>query len=104
MNLAKKVSVTRLEIGMYVAQLDRPWLETPFLFQGFYIRDDDEISETGKHCEHVFVIAENVPEAPQAPTGSRPAKVTIEEVPEPDKKRFSFRSPENWLAAGFIGS
>ncbi len=24
-----------LEIGMYVIELDRPWLDSPFLFQGF---------------------------------------------------------------------
>ena len=31
----KKISVDALEIGMYVSGLDRPWLETPFLFQGY---------------------------------------------------------------------
>ncbi|MDH3434372.1 MAG: DUF3391 domain-containing protein, partial [Gammaproteobacteria bacterium] len=35
------LSADQLEIGMYVAQLDRPWLETSFLFKGFYIRDSD---------------------------------------------------------------
>jgi hypothetical protein len=25
--------------GMYVSKLDRPWLETPFIFQGFEIRE-----------------------------------------------------------------
>jgi len=26
-----------LKLGMYVAELDRPWLESPFLFQGFKV-------------------------------------------------------------------
>ena len=46
---------------MYVAQLDRPWLETPFLFQGFYIRDNDEIQEIQEFCKYVHVSAESLP-------------------------------------------
>jgi putative nucleotidyltransferase with HDIG domain len=40
---------------MYVSWLDRPWLETPFLFQGFLIRDEDEIRELRRHCKHVVI-------------------------------------------------
>lgn len=40
---------------MYVSELDRPWLETPFLFQGFYIRNQDEIDALRKHCRSVVV-------------------------------------------------
>ncbi len=40
---------------MYVAQLDRPWLETPFLFQGFEIREDSELKLLRKFCQHVYV-------------------------------------------------
>ncbi|MEE8263181.1 MAG: DUF3391 domain-containing protein, partial [Gammaproteobacteria bacterium] len=32
--MKKRVDVRDLSLGMYVAELDRPWLETPFLFQG----------------------------------------------------------------------
>jgi len=28
------VPAAQLEIGMFVAELDRPWIETPFLIQG----------------------------------------------------------------------
>ena len=34
----RQIDVGLLKGGMYVSQLDRPWLETPFLFQGFCIR------------------------------------------------------------------
>ncbi len=47
---------------MYVAELDRPWLETPFLFQGFYIRDEDEIREIREHCKQVHVTSESLPD------------------------------------------
>ena len=43
---------------MYVAQLDRSWLETPFIFQGFVIHGDKEIRLLEEHCEHVFVETE----------------------------------------------
>ena len=40
---------------MYVSELDRPWLETPFLFQGFYIRNQDEIVALRSHCKSVII-------------------------------------------------
>lgn len=40
---------------MYVSELDRPWLETPFLFQGFCIRSKNEIDELREHCEFVVI-------------------------------------------------
>ena len=34
------VEVSRLSIGMYVAELDRPWEGTPFMLQGFLLEDE----------------------------------------------------------------
>src|SRR5690606_15159000 len=50
-----KVPVAQLERGMYVAELDRPWLGTPFLFQGFVIDDDDDLAQLRSLCQFVFV-------------------------------------------------
>ena len=36
----EKVPVENLDVGMYVSELDRPWLESPFLIQGFVIKDE----------------------------------------------------------------
>jgi len=91
-NLTKKVDVDQLEIGMYVAQLDRPWLETPFLFQGFYIRDDDELTELKKHCKEVYVSQDSLL---LTTTAVMPASVQLPKGGEdvaPKKKRFSLRS------------
>lgn len=41
---------------MYVSRLDRPWRETPFLFQGFHIVDASEIEEIRKQTEHVYIL------------------------------------------------
>ena len=53
-----KVDTVNLEPGMFIAQLDRPWLETPFFFQGFEIRQPDEIGLLRKFCKHVYVDVE----------------------------------------------
>ena len=45
-------------MGMYVSELDRPWLDTPFLFQGFPITSWGQIEELKKHCRTVFVDLE----------------------------------------------
>lgn len=51
----KKVSTHYLRHGMFVSSLDRPWLDTPFLIQGFIIKDDDEILLLKKYCEYVYI-------------------------------------------------
>lgn len=51
----EKLAVCDLAIGMYVAELDRPWLESPFLFQGFPIRTQDELQQLQECCEYVYV-------------------------------------------------
>ena len=54
----QKVSVSDVKIGMYVSRLDRPWLETRYLFQGFYINSTEDITELRDHCEYVYVDPE----------------------------------------------
>ncbi|MCP5206875.1 MAG: DUF3391 domain-containing protein [Hahellaceae bacterium] len=50
-----KVPVHQLQIGMYVSDLDRPWCQTPFPIQGFYVRSNDDIRSLTSFCKHVFV-------------------------------------------------
>jgi HD-GYP domain-containing protein (c-di-GMP phosphodiesterase class II) len=50
--------VQNLSVGMYVGMLDRPWLETPFIFQGFEIKDRFEIEQLRKYCGQVYVEIE----------------------------------------------
>jgi HD-GYP domain-containing protein (c-di-GMP phosphodiesterase class II) len=51
----EKVSCTDLRAGMYVQELDRPWLDSPFMFQGFYISSDEDIEALQECCEYVFI-------------------------------------------------
>ena len=50
-----KISTTDLEVGMFVSGLDRPWLETPFMMQGFCLESAEEIDRVRNYCSHVFV-------------------------------------------------
>jgi len=54
----KQVNVGELQFGMFVAELDRPWTETPFMFQGFHLRTDQQLEALKKFCKHVFVDLE----------------------------------------------
>jgi len=71
---SKSIPVDKLKVGMYVAQLDRPWLETPFLFQGFHVRSEDDIAEIRRYCKEVFVdqtqSSVSVEDAPAAALGN----------------------------------
>jgi hypothetical protein len=53
--MKEKVDVADLTIGMFVVELDRPWLDTPFLLQGFLIESQKEIDELKHLCEFVYV-------------------------------------------------
>ncbi|NIP74080.1 MAG: DUF3391 domain-containing protein [Gammaproteobacteria bacterium] len=79
-----KVQVADLRAGMYVSSLDRPWIDTPFPLQGFYIVDYRDIDELKKWCNYVYVDVERgnwpagklgntQPAAPIEPTGPGPA-------------------------------
>jgi len=61
----RKIPVAELEVGMYVSELDRPWLETPFLFQGFYVQSDEEIAAVRNHCRQVVVDTQRDDDRPQ---------------------------------------
>ncbi|GMR17699.1 MAG: HD-GYP domain-containing protein [Gammaproteobacteria bacterium] len=56
--MKKKVDVRDLKIGMYVSELDRPWIDSPFLFQGFELKDDEDLENVRKHCAYVFIDIE----------------------------------------------
>ncbi len=53
-----KVDVNELSLGMYVSGLDRPWSQTPFPLQGFYLRDLQEVNQLKILCKHVYIDVE----------------------------------------------
>ncbi len=65
-----KLPVAGLRIGVFVAELDRPWLDTPFLIQGFLVDSEIELSTLRKYCRYVLVDLElSTPEAAEALRG-----------------------------------
>lgn len=57
------MDVDQLDIGMFVCDLDRPWRETPFLFQGFEIRDREQIDTLRRYCRQVTILRNDKPHA-----------------------------------------
>jgi HD-GYP domain-containing protein (c-di-GMP phosphodiesterase class II) len=55
--MSHKISVpsSDLKIGMFVSDLDRPWVGTPFLLQGFLIEDETQLAQLREHCREVTV-------------------------------------------------
>jgi HD-GYP domain-containing protein (c-di-GMP phosphodiesterase class II) len=53
--MKEKIEIHDLTRGMFVAELDCPWLDTPFLIQGFVIETQEQIEELQLHCKFVFV-------------------------------------------------
>ena len=49
------MTIAELQFGMYIAELDRPWTETPFKFQGFVLKTHEELEILGRYCSVVFV-------------------------------------------------
>ena len=49
------VAASDLRIGMFVAELDRPWLESPFLMQGFVVEDEETLARLRGLCRFVYV-------------------------------------------------
>jgi hypothetical protein len=54
----KEVPVEFLEFGMFVAKLDRPWTDTPFVFQGFVLSTEQQLEALKKYCKVVYVDPE----------------------------------------------
>lgn len=88
--MRKKVAVEELRVGMFVAELDRPWRETPFMFQGFEIRSDDDIAELRRHCQHVYIVVADALKdpAPRRPIVEHATPVIITTETAPTHPRF----------------
>ena len=50
-----KVDVNDVIPGMFVSSLDRPWSQTPFPVNGFYVRDVEDVRQLKTHCRFVYV-------------------------------------------------
>ena len=50
-----RIPSSDLLLGMFVAELDRPWKDTPFPINGFHIRRIEDLESVRRFCKHVVV-------------------------------------------------
>lgn len=82
--MKKKVFVRDLKPGVFVSELDRPWLDTPYMFQGFLIQAESDIEELAKYCECVFIDELKAQPEKQAKGRQKQAKVRLKPAAESD--------------------
>ena len=93
----QKVDTRDLAMGMYVSELDRPWIESPFMFQGFLITNDQELTQLSQSCNYVYVdVVKSKVEVPSRLVMSASSK----KAPFPKKKAApggtTFCIPNGW--------
>ena len=71
-----KISSSHLTTGMFVADLDRPWLDTPFLLQGFQIENDEHLTQLQQYCQYVVVDSDYSTSVAQAALLAHGEKIT----------------------------
>jgi putative nucleotidyltransferase with HDIG domain len=90
-----KVYTTDLEVGMYVSALDRPWLETPFVIQGFKVDSQSDIERLRQYCAYVFIDvsqSESSAQPKQIKLRERARKPTEQIFPGREIKRYDDKS------------
>lgn len=50
----------QLKVGMYVRELDKPWSQTRFLFQGFRIETPEMLMQVQDACEYACIESEKL--------------------------------------------
>ena len=70
----EKIDVKDLRVGMFVVELDKPWEESSFMFQGLEIKSTSDITDVQKECSFVWVdydefsLSQNKPSTGLNPT------------------------------------
>ncbi len=75
----EKISSKQITVGMYIHKLDRPWVETPFAFQGFYVRTKHEIQELQRFCDYVYIDCEKGVQPYKESEISKPSPLLVAE-------------------------
>lgn len=50
-----RISVSQLAVGMFVTDLDRPWLDTPFIVQGVLVESAEDLQVFRDLCRYVYI-------------------------------------------------
>jgi HD-GYP domain-containing protein (c-di-GMP phosphodiesterase class II) len=78
--LKKRLPVADLKFGMYIAELDRPWTDTPFMFQGFLLGTKPQLDALKKYCSSVVVDFDRseTQEQPRTARKAYPERASVE--------------------------
>lgn len=76
-----RIPVSELGLGLYVAELDRPWLDTPFLLQGFLADSQIELDALRKFCSYVYIDLELSDALVAAKLRSSPSTASVRHEP-----------------------
>ncbi len=89
----EKIPVSALELGMFVAELDKPWIESDFLLQGFVLENTDDLEKMKSTCTYVYIDRTRsighqfiAPEKPKVAI-KRAQTVRITSTQEPDNAK-----------------
>jgi len=95
--MERKINVAHLKTGMYVSNLDRPWIDTPFLLEGFLINSEEDLSALNQYCTFVFIdpergieASEYIEEAPLLRTNSY-----LERFLQDNKKKVQYENTKS---------
>lgn len=77
-----ELPVDQLQLGHFVSNLDRPWADTPFLFQGFVVASDEDLQILKSLCKVVYVEVP-IEEAEQSKLAASRKSVTASRPTEP---------------------
>lgn len=100
-----------LQPGMYVAELDRPWLQTPYPAQGFPLLEASQIAELQRHCVYVYIDPQRTTPPPELDLDTETpfASGITQHLPalrleSPDSPLTDARSQLRALAHGFAAT
>ncbi len=76
--MKKQVTVEELQLGVFIVELDRPWTETPFVFQGFVLNTEQQRETLKKFCKKVYIDPEKSLDLPdKSPLKAGQAHVSV---------------------------
>jgi HD-GYP domain-containing protein (c-di-GMP phosphodiesterase class II) len=88
--MKKRISVDELRFGMYISELDRPWTDTPFMFQGFVLSTQQQLDALKRYCSTVIIDVERSPALePAAPRVAHAERAPVEQEIGPAKIAYT---------------
>lgn len=97
-----KVDANDIRLGMYMAYADRPWLETPFLFQGFLLDNDRLLEKVKNECAFIYIDKGKSLHVQRPRTAvNEPAKAPRKksQISPVDRQRLKSAKPDRYQSA-----